>query len=131
MRVSREWAWFSEIRKTDPIYFSLRENLFSAVKVFDEIDANIGGKIANSVGNKLQKISKNHQLICITHLPQVASFGSNHIFVSKSVVNGRTYSKMKVLDSNERPEEIARMLSGDKESKISIEHAKSLLVDES
>ena len=101
------------------------------ILIFDEIDANIGGKIANSVGNKLQKISKNHQLICITHLPQVASFGSNHIFVSKSVVNGRTYSKMKVLDSNERPEEIARMLSGDKESKISIEHAKSLLVDES
>ena len=100
------------------------------ILIFDEIDANIGGKIANSVGNKLQKISKPSINL---HYAFTTSciFWLKSYFVSKSVVNGRTYSKMKVLDSNERPEEIARMLSGDKESKISIEHAKSLLIDES
>ena len=97
------------------------------ILVFDEIDANIGGEIANAVGVKLKKISENHQVICITHLPQVASQGSNHIHVSKSVIDGRTFSSMKVLNKKDRPKEIARMLSGDEKSEISIKHAKSLL----
>ena len=97
------------------------------ILVFDEIDANIGGEIANAVGAKLKKISEKHQVICITHLPQVASQESNHIHVSKSVIDGRTFSTMKVLNKDNRPLEIARMLSGDEKSDISIKHAKSLL----
>ena len=97
------------------------------ILVFDEIDANIGGEIANAVGEKLKKISEKHQVICITHLPQVASQESNHIHVSKSVIDGRTFSTMNVLNKDNRPLEIARMLSGDETSEISIKHAKSLL----
>lgn len=96
------------------------------ILVFDEIDSNIGGEIGKSVGQKLANISKNHQLLCITHLPQVAAFANNHISVTKDVHDGRTYTKVNILNEDQRALELSRMLGGKDE--ITIEHAKLMLV---
>ena len=97
------------------------------VLVFDEIDSNIGGEIGKTVGKKLSNISSHHQLICITHLPQVAAYGTNHIAVKKEVYQGRTFTKVSVLNKNQRADELSRMLGGDDKDLISIEHAKLML----
>ncbi len=96
------------------------------ILVFDEIDAGIGGKTAETVGKKLKALSKNHQVICITHLPQIASFADRHMKIEKTVANKRTVVTIKMIDKNDRTEEIARMLSGEL-SDVSIKHAKELL----
>ena len=96
------------------------------ILVFDEIDAGIGGKTAETVGKKLKALSKNHQVICITHLPQIASYADRHMKIEKTVANKRTVVTIKLLANNDRTEEIARMLSGDL-SDVSIKHAKELL----
>ncbi|MDQ3315039.1 MAG: DNA repair protein RecN, partial [Verrucomicrobiota bacterium] len=89
--------------------------------VFDEIDANVGGEIANAVGAKMSTLSHAHQVLCITHLPQVAAAASSHFVVTKEVAHGRTYSELRELTSKARREEIARMLGG--QSKSALEHA--------
>jgi DNA repair protein RecN (Recombination protein N) len=96
------------------------------ILVFDEIDAGIGGKTAETVGQKLKALSKNHQVICITHLPQIASFADTHMKIEKKVVKKRTLVTISTLDKKERTSEIARMLSGEV-SDISVSHAKELL----
>ncbi len=93
--------------------------------VFDEIDANVGGEIANAVGAKMSTLSHAHQVLCITHLPQVAAAASSHFVVTKEVAHGRTYSELRELTSKARREEIARMLGG--QSKSALEHAATLL----
>jgi len=80
--------------------------------IFDEVDAGIGGATAEVVGKKLFDISRYYQTICITHLPQIACFGENHYYISKKVEGGRTKTKVKSLNYEERVEEIARMLGG-------------------
>ena len=95
------------------------------VLVFDEIDANIGGEIGGAVGRKLAQVAECHQLICITHLPQVAACGTTHLAVSKSVQDGRTYTEVRLLDAASRPGEIARMLGGGTE--VSLQHAHEML----
>jgi len=95
--------------------------------VFDEIDANVGGEIANAVGEKLAQVGKSHQLIAITHLPQVAVCGSTHFAVSKSVRDARTYTRISQLDGDDRTEEIARMLGGKDLTKSTLQHAAELL----
>lgn len=95
--------------------------------VFDEIDTGIGGATAIVVGKKLHKISKNCQVICITHLPQIAAFSDHHYFIDKFEENGRTKIKITKLDNNKRVKELSRMLSGMEESSISIMHAEELL----
>jgi DNA repair protein RecN (Recombination protein N) len=80
--------------------------------VFDEVDAGIGGAIAEVIGRKLQQISRHHQVICITHLPQIAVFADGHFFVSKSISKGRTRSQIKRLSAAQQRDEIARMLGG-------------------
>jgi len=97
------------------------------VLVFDEIDANIGGEIGGSVGRKLAQVAQNHQLICITHLPQVAACGTTHLAVSKKVEEGRTYTEVELLDSESRPDEIARMLGGKESTGVTLQHARELL----
>lgn len=77
--------------------------------IFDEVDANIGGETAKIVGEKLKEISKQHQLICITHFPQVAIQADYHFQISKSEIEGRTFTKVQELDSNTRPSELSRM----------------------
>ena len=95
------------------------------VLVFDEIDANVGGEIGGAVGRKLAEVAQCHQLICITHLPQVAACGSTHLAVEKSVRDGRTYTEVRLLDADSRPTEIARMLGGGTE--VSLQHAHEML----
>jgi DNA repair protein RecN (Recombination protein N) len=93
--------------------------------VFDEIDANVGGEIANAVGAKMRKLAEKHQVLCITHLPQVAAAASTHFIVTKEVVQGRTYSQLHEVEGKARQEEIARMLGGKSDS--ALKHAASLL----
>ncbi|MCF7849786.1 MAG: DNA repair protein RecN [Kiritimatiellales bacterium] len=97
------------------------------VLVFDEIDANVGGEIGGSVGRKLAQVAEHHQLISITHLPQVAAYGTTHLAVSKSVQDGRTYTEVKLLDETDRPDEIARMLGGKNLTNVTLQHAKEML----
>ena len=93
--------------------------------VFDEIDANVGGEIANAVGAKMRALAADHQVLCITHLPQVAAAATTHFVVTKEVTGGRTYSRLNLVAGKARQEEIARMLGGKSES--ALKHAKSLL----
>ncbi len=80
--------------------------------VFDEIDANVGGEIANAVGAKMRALADEHQVLCITHLPQVAAAAGSHFIVTKEVSGGRTYSRLHEVSGKPRREEIARMLGG-------------------
>lgn len=80
--------------------------------IFDEVDAGIGGAVADVVGKLLKKLSLERQVMCVTHLPQVASYGYNHLRVQKSQENGQTVSKLQLLNDAERVEELARMLAG-------------------
>ena len=93
--------------------------------VFDEIDANVGGEIANAVGEKMRTLAHDHQILCITHLPQVAAAASSHFIVTKEVAAGRTYTRLHEVRGNARREEIARMLGGQTES--ALRHAATLL----
>ena len=82
--------------------------------VFDEIDANVGGEIGNAVGEKLKNIAKNRQILCITHLPQVAVAGEHHFVVEKHVHNNRTQTTIRKLSDDTKNAEISRMLGGEK-----------------
>lgn len=93
--------------------------------VFDEIDANVGGEIAAAVGRKMQSLGETHQIISITHLPQVAALARHHFVVSKEVENARTFSRLTAVEGDQRVSEIARMLGGKLESAKA--HAQSLL----
>ena len=93
--------------------------------VFDEIDTNVGGEIAHAVGAKMLTLGHDHQLICITHLPQVAATASSHFVVTKDVARGRTFSNLREVTGKSRQEEIARMLGGKSESALKL--AASLL----
>jgi len=93
--------------------------------IFDEIDANVGGEIANAVGAKMRALADRHQVLCITHLPQVAAAATTHFVVTKEVVHGRTFSGLQEVKGKARQEEIARMLGGKSES--ALKHAASLL----
>ncbi|MBF0118307.1 MAG: DNA repair protein RecN [Desulfobacterales bacterium] len=95
--------------------------------IFDEVDAGIGGDVAELVGQKLSILSKYHQVICITHLAQIAKFGDNHFKISKRVSDGRTTTSITPLDESERVKEIARMLGGIKITQTTIEHAREML----
>src|SRR4029078_7578197 len=97
---------------------SLAEQDAIPLLVFDEIDANVGGEIANAVGAKMRKLSDRHQVLCITHLPQVAPAATTHFVVTKEVVHGRTFSGLQEVKGKARQEEIARMLGGKSESAL-------------
>ena len=106
-------------------YFASNANL--SLMVFDEIDTGVSGSTAKKIADKLSNLAKYTQTLCITHLPQVASVGDQHIHIYKEVINNRTTTHIKYLDYNQRVEEIAMMLSGDKLSLYALEHAKALL----
>ena len=95
--------------------------------VFDEVDAGIGGGVAEVVGRKMASLSRHHQIICITHLPQIARFGDHHFRISKHVSGGRTKTIIAPLAENERIEEIARMLGGEEITRATIAHAREML----
>jgi DNA repair protein RecN (Recombination protein N) len=95
--------------------------------VFDEIDTGIGGRAAEAVGKKLKSLARANQVLCITHLPQIASFADHHYLIEKKEVAGRARTLVRPLDAGERMEEIARMLSGAKLTETSRQHAEQLL----
>lgn len=100
----------------------------AATLVFDEIDAGIGGRVAEVVGRKLQQLSRRNQVICVTHLPQIASRADVHFFVWKEDVHGQTRARIRRLDDHEeRVAELARMLGGEKIPQSAIAHARELL----
>ena len=99
----------------------------ATTSVFDEVDSGIGGAIAEVVGKKLKQISRNRQIICITHLPQVAIHGDRHILISKRVDRGRTVASLAWLEPSARVEEVARMLGGTRITEATIKHAKEML----
>ena len=95
--------------------------------IFDEIDTGIGGEVAVSVGDHLQKLAKNRQVLCITHLASIAVYADNQVKIEKGVNAGTTQTRVFSIDQEQRVEEIARMLSGDPTNAESLEHARSML----
>lgn len=95
--------------------------------IFDEIDTGIGGKIGQQVGAKLKHISNNRQVICITHLPQIAAYAQNHLHVEKKVIGEKTQTQVNKLDRISRIRELAHLLDGHEVSTISLKHAEELL----
>jgi len=95
------------------------------VLVFDEVDANVGGETANAVAEKMQQIAQKRQVLCITHLPQVAAPASAHFLATKQMKGGRTVSELTLLEADERVTELARMLGGQTEA--ARRHAEALL----
>jgi len=95
--------------------------------IFDEIDSGIGGKTAEFIAQKLRTLSKNHQILCITHLPQIASFASHHYRIEKKVEKERTFTSMKKLDFEDRVEEIARLMSGSRITELTLANARDML----
>ena len=95
--------------------------------IFDEVDAGIGGRVAEVVGQSLLSLSRFHQVICITHLPQIAQFGEHHFKIVKGVEKGRTRTTIKPLDGEDRVREMARMLGGTKITKKTLDHAREMM----
>ncbi len=95
--------------------------------IFDEIDLGISGQIASAVGKSIQELAKTHQIICITHLPQIASFGNSHYRVDKIIKDGRTFTQVQSLFGEERVEEVANLIGGKKLSNEIIQSARQLL----
>ena len=95
--------------------------------IFDEIDAGLGGEALNSVARKLGQLTRNRQLILVTHSPQVASLGDRNLMVEKTVAGGKTHTRVKHLDADEKVVEIARMLAGDSYSQLTMEHAREMI----
>lgn len=104
-----------------------RDPSSSAVFVFDEVDTGIGGGVAEGVGKKLKKLAQSSQVICITHLPQIAACGDVHYQISKVEKKDRTATQVRRLEENERIDEIARMLAGVKVTDKALSHARELL----
>jgi DNA repair protein RecN (Recombination protein N) len=97
--------------------------------IFDEVDAGIGGRVADAVGEKLKELARVHQVICVTHLPQIASFAPAHFRIDKMEREGRTETRIARLDPESRVDEIARMLAGAVVTESAREHARQLVRD--
>jgi DNA repair protein RecN len=95
--------------------------------VFDEIDIGIGGRAAEAVGQKLKSLSRGQQVLCVTHLPQIAAFADQHFVVEKHDSSGRTKTKISQLDDPSRTQEVARMLSGATVTETSLQHAAQMI----
>ena len=95
--------------------------------VFDEIDTGIGGRAAESVGKKLKSLARSNQVLCVTHLPQIATFADHHYVIEKKERNGRTRTGIRLVVGEERTEEVARMLSGAKLTDTSRKHAEQMI----
>ena len=94
--------------------------------IFDEVDAGIGGGVAEIVGQKLAALARRHQVLCITHLPQIAKFADHHFAIAKSVHDGRTRTTLRPLDDAERVRELARMLGGVEMTQATLDHAREM-----
>jgi DNA repair protein RecN (Recombination protein N) len=110
---------------------ALREADAGMVLVFDEVDAGIGGRVADRVGRMLAELAAQHQVLCITHLPQIAAFAQNHFRVEKREVEGRTQTRITRVEGSDRVEEIARMAAGESVGEATLAHARELLASRS
>ena len=97
------------------------------VMIFDEIDTGISGEAGNAVGEKMLEIAKSKQVICVTHLAQIAAYAQNHLLIEKSVLNDRTYTNVISLEYEQRIHEIARIMSGSDITENLYNSAKELL----
>jgi DNA repair protein RecN (Recombination protein N) len=104
-----------------------RKNPLPRTLVFDEIDIGIGGRAAEAVGKRLKALSQTQQVVCITHLPQIAAFADQHFLIEKTESKGRTHTLIRRMEEAERVQEIARMLSGATLTETSLRHAENLL----
>ena len=95
--------------------------------VFDEIDIGIGGRAAEAVGQKLKSLSRGQQVLCVTHLPQIAAFADQHFLIDKREADGRTKMQVRLLDDRARMHEVARMVSGAKVTETSLQHAAQMI----
>jgi DNA repair protein RecN (Recombination protein N) len=95
--------------------------------VFDEIDTGIGGRAAEAVGKKLKELARANQVLCVTHLPQIATFADHHYVIEKKAWGGRTRTSIRAVVGKERTEEVARMLSGAKLTDTSRKHAEQMI----
>jgi DNA repair protein RecN (Recombination protein N) len=98
-----------------------------SVLVFDEIDANVGGRLGSVIGRKLRQLAMHHQVLCITHLPQIASFAERHLTVRKDVTGKTTTTTVRVMEGNERIEELAEMIGGQRVTETTRAQARELL----
>jgi DNA repair protein RecN (Recombination protein N) len=98
-----------------------------SVLVFDEIDANVGGRLGSIIGNKLRSLATHHQVLCITHLPQIASYADRHLTVRKEVVDDQTQTKVRTMDGPERLQELAEMIGGPRITDVTRAQAQELL----
>ncbi|WP_461202835.1 DNA repair protein RecN [Enterococcus sp. N342-3-1-2] len=105
--------------------FSRKQGITSIV--FDEVDTGVSGRVAQAIAEKIAKIAAHSQVLCITHLPQVAAVADNQYFIEKSIQDGRTETHVRKLAQQERVTEIARMLSGAEITDLTVEHARELL----
>ena len=95
--------------------------------IFDEVDTGVSGRVAQAIANKIHLVSKNSQVLCITHLPQVAAKADHHLYVEKEIINERTTTLINEITGDKRVNEVARMLAGTEVTNLSIAHAKELL----
>lgn len=116
-----------EAGKPQPPAQKAREKSGQKTLVFDEIDTGIGGRAAEAVGKKLKSLSRTTQVLCVTHLPQIATFGDQHYVIEKRAAGGRTKTSIHAVTGEERTEEIARMLSGAKLTETSRKHAEQMI----
>ena len=94
--------------------------------IFDEIDTGVSGRVAQAIAEKIHSISEYSQVLCITHLPQVAATADNHLYVKKAIIEDRTSTAAVILTEEERVEEIARMLSGNQITNAALQAAEEL-----
>ncbi|MDC2863485.1 MULTISPECIES: DNA repair protein RecN [unclassified Bacillus (in: firmicutes)] len=105
--------------------FSKHQGVASVI--FDEVDTGVSGRVAQAIAEKIYRVSVNSQVLCITHLPQVASMADSHLFIRKQIANERTVTSVTVLSQDEKVTEIARMISGVEITDLTTEHARELL----
>jgi DNA repair protein RecN (Recombination protein N) len=105
--------------------FSKHQGVTSVI--FDEVDTGVSGRVAQAIAEKIYRVSVDSQVLCITHLPQVASMADTHLFIRKEIVNDRTITSVQMLDEFEKVTEIARMISGVEITEVTNEHARELL----
>ncbi len=103
------------------------ENAPPRTLVFDEIDSGVGGRVAEAVGRRLKQLAQRHQVLCVTHLPQIAGFADSHYFVDKQQQEGNTFASVVELSKKERAKELARMLSGTEVTTAALRHARQIL----
>ena len=109
------------------VHLTLRRGEDDTVRVFDEVDAGIGGRVAEAVGRKLRKLSEGGQVLCVTHLPQIASMAAHHLVVSKKMRAGRAEVRAEALDREGSVREVARMLGGERISELTLRHAAEMV----